>query len=193
MPASARSTSPLSATTTLAPPRPATRPDDEDGQSATGASCTRSSARRSRLASGRVRTVTSRYACSPYERELDYRKDDFSVTNGPGPDPERRLESSRNVFAEVFGQQSPEEWIDTLVASLRCTSIAGVDFPTFPPAEFQNALHGHSGEGSLREVLTFYNFVVRHSLAVPEVARVRPGLHAGFRGRLGAYHAPLHA
>jgi SAM-dependent methyltransferase len=80
---------------------------------------------------------------------------------------ERRLESSRNVFADVFGQQSPEEWINTLVASLTCSSIAGVEFPTFPPPEFQDAVHGSSGEPSLREMLPFYTFVIRHGLAGP--------------------------
>jgi SAM-dependent methyltransferase len=78
-----------------------------------------------------------------------------------------RLESSRNVFADVFGQQSPEEWGDTVIASLTHPSIAGVEFPTFPSPEFQNALHGHSGEHSLREALAFYNFVTRYGLAGP--------------------------
>ncbi len=45
--------------------------------------------------------------------------------------------------------------------------IEGVEFPGFPPPEFQSQLHGHYGRHSIMEAASFYQFVCDQNLAGP--------------------------
>ena len=77
-----------------------------------------------------------------------------------------RLEG-QNLFRDVFGTKSMEEWTQTLIASIASRQIDGVEFPTFPPDEMQNRIHGHCGAHSIVEAGTFYKFACDHGLAGP--------------------------
>lgn len=90
-----------------------------------------------------------------------------------------RLESS-NVFIDVFGAQTPEDWTQTLIASMATREIEGVEFPTFPPEEMQNRIHGHSGAHSLTEAGTFYRFAYDHGIAGPSAPWYRKGYMLDF-------------
>lgn len=72
-----------------------------------------------------------------------------------------------NIFASVFGDHTAEQWRQVLVSSLTTRRINEVDFPTFPPAETQNRIHGHNGEASLNEADAFYRFACENNLAGP--------------------------
>jgi GT2 family glycosyltransferase/SAM-dependent methyltransferase len=64
-----------------------------------------------------------------------------------------------NIFQSAFGELSFEEWVNLLIRSISEPVIDGVEFPSFPPSELQNSIHGHSGAASLHEAASFYKFV----------------------------------
>jgi hypothetical protein len=72
-----------------------------------------------------------------------------------------------NLFADSFGALSQEEWTNTLIKSIENSTINGVEFPTFPPSETQNRIHGHDGATSLIEAGTFYKFACDNGIAGP--------------------------
>ena len=84
----------------------------------------------------------------------------------PRVDVDPRLEES-NVFAAVFGHLDNDAWLEVLVRSIDDRQIEGVEFPGFPPPEFQSQLHGHFGRHSLTEAASFYNFVHAKGLTGP--------------------------
>ena len=86
------------------------------------------------------------------------------ITEVPRPTFDPRLQSSRNVFADTFGRLSDEEWTEILIRSIEEHTIDGVEFPTFPSADFQNKIHGHNGAVSIRGAMTFRKFVVERGL-----------------------------
>lgn len=81
----------------------------------------------------------------------------------PRVDVDPRLEEA-NIFAAVFGSLTPEEWMELLARSIDERVIDGVEFPGFPPPEFQSQIHGHYGRQSLFEAAEFYKFVKSHGL-----------------------------
>lgn len=63
-----------------------------------------------------------------------------------------------------YANGSDQGYLNVLIRSLTEPKVGGVVFPTFPPAEFQQGIHGHSGEHSLREAFT-YAKLCRHYIA----------------------------
>jgi hypothetical protein len=92
-----------------------------------------------------------------------------------------RLDAS-NLFQDAFGELSLTDWHNVLVRSLANPHVDGVDFPTSPPNETQNRLHGHSGEASLAESFSFYRFACDHGIAGP----TSPGYKTGWMMDYGA-------
>lgn len=72
-----------------------------------------------------------------------------------------------NIFAKAFGSLTQDEWTQTLIDSIDTRTIDGVSFPTFPPAETQNRIHGHDNATSIIEAAAFYDFACRHNIAGP--------------------------
>ena len=72
-----------------------------------------------------------------------------------------------NVFADVFGSHPFEQWHEVWLEALRARSIMGVEFPTFPPTQLQNRVHGHDSAISLGEASALYRFACQHHLAGP--------------------------
>lgn len=91
-----------------------------------------------------------------------------AIVVAPLVDIDERL-SSDNVFKDLYGGLSSKEWLDFLVKSIDNKKIDGINFPTFPPIEFQSQLHGHFGSHSLAEAETFYSFAVNHGLLSKEI------------------------
>lgn len=87
-----------------------------------------------------------------------------SIVAIPRIDIDERLERE-NVFFEVFGGLSLDEWVNVLIQSIEQNIISGVEFPRFPPPELQDRIHGHSGAHSLREAADFYRFVYENNLS----------------------------
>ena len=75
--------------------------------------------------------------------------------------------SRDNIFAEVFGGLTSDQWRDTLIRSIVEPKIDGVEFPSFPSEELQNRIHGHSAAHSLREAASFYDFIRAQNLTGP--------------------------
>lgn len=82
----------------------------------------------------------------------------FPYVTTPRIDVDPRLEGP-NIFASNFGALSVDKWVDYLIRSIDEKVIDGVEFPTFPPPEFQSQLHGHFGRHSILEAASFYNFI----------------------------------
>jgi hypothetical protein len=53
--------------------------------------------------------------------------------------------------------------------------IDGVEFPGFPPPEFQSQIHGHFGRHSLLEAAAFYDFIRNQGLTWSGDTVVRQG------------------
>lgn len=92
----------------------------------------------------------------------------------PSVDFDQRLEYT-NVFADVFGDLTIEQWHKIILESLRQRNIDGVEFPSFPPVELQNRIHGHDSEASLSEAGAFYQFACDHNLSGPTAPWFRTG------------------
>ena len=84
----------------------------------------------------------------------------------PRVDIDPRLEAE-NIFSLKFGTSSLDEWIEILVRSIDERFIDGVEFPSFPPLEFQNQIHGHFGKHSILEAASFYRFIKDQCLTGP--------------------------
>jgi SAM-dependent methyltransferase len=87
---------------------------------------------------------------------------------------DQRLEYT-NVFSDVFGDHTVEKWHEIMLESLKKSTINGVEFPTFPPIELQNRIHGHDSEASVGEAGDFYRFACDHNLAGPTAQWFRTG------------------
>lgn len=85
----------------------------------------------------------------------------------PRIDFDQRLGQSNNLFSDVFGTLSPEEWSRTLVTSINTPTIDGVEFPSFPPEAMQSQLTGSSGEAGLRDAALLYQFLCERNLTGP--------------------------
>lgn len=94
-------------------------------------------------------------------------KSDLPYVTTPRIDVDPRLEES-NVFAFIFSELSVDEWVELLIRSIEERVIDGVEFPSFPPPEFQSQLHGHFGHHSLLEAASFYKFIRSHGLTGPQ-------------------------
>jgi SAM-dependent methyltransferase len=69
------------------------------------------------------------------------------------------LHASANIFRDLYGGLTDEEWRDLLIRSINEPEIDAIPFPLFPERELQDQMHGHSGEMSLNEAQEFYSFV----------------------------------
>jgi len=76
-----------------------------------------------------------------------------------------------NVFREVFGALSDEDWCEILVRSINEPTIEGVQFPSFPEEELQNHIHGNFGSSSLMEARDFFKFVKENTYKSGENVR----------------------
>ena len=85
-----------------------------------------------------------------------------------------RLESA-NIFSDVFGTLGHQEWNEVLVKSIDINKIETVEFPTFPPTELQNRIHGHDSITSLNEASEFYKLACDHNIAGPTSAAFQSG------------------
>jgi hypothetical protein len=94
---------------------------------------------------------------------------------------DKRLDEP-NVFSDVFGKLSNAEWEAVLKRSIKEPNIDGVDFPSFPPEEMQNRIHGHSAEVSLTEAAAFHQFACDHGIAGP----ASPAFGSGYMLDYGA-------
>jgi SAM-dependent methyltransferase len=63
-----------------------------------------------------------------------------------------------NVF-DKFSAQSDDQWIQTLIRSVKDPVIDGVEFPCFPDDALQAKIVGSSNESALLEAGNFYRFV----------------------------------
>jgi ubiquinone/menaquinone biosynthesis C-methylase UbiE len=80
-----------------------------------------------------------------------------------------------NVFSDVFGSLTHDEWNGVLINSITASNIEGVEFPTFPPVELQNRIHGHDGVASLNEAAAFYKFACDNKIAGPDSPKYQTG------------------
>lgn len=60
----------------------------------------------------------------------------------------------------------PEAYLDALLSSVSSPDVNGVRFPSFPPAELQDSIHGHSNETALREAFKFASICREHVTAL---------------------------
>jgi SAM-dependent methyltransferase len=98
---------------------------------------------------------------------------------------------NQNIFAESFGALSHEEWGSLLIASIDASNIEGVEFPTFPPAETQNRIHGHDGVSSVTESLEFYKFACDSGVAGPGASDFGSGYMLDFGSGWGRIVRPF--
>jgi Methyltransferase domain len=80
-----------------------------------------------------------------------------------------------NVFSDVFGSLTHDEWNGVLINSITASNIEGVEFPTFPPVELQNRIHGHDSVASLTEAAAFYKFACDNKISGPDAPWYQTG------------------
>ena len=71
----------------------------------------------------------------------------------------KKLATVGNLFQEVFGSVSDDEWRKILITSMSHRVIDSVEFPSFVDDNLQASIHGNFGENSVNEAFAFYNFV----------------------------------
>jgi SAM-dependent methyltransferase len=70
------------------------------------------------------------------------------------------LQRSRNLFRDAYSSSTDDQWQAIWLATLKDTSIAGLEFPALPEPELQLQIHGSSSwEMSMIEAFEFYKFV----------------------------------
>ena len=82
-----------------------------------------------------------------------------NVIHLPQPKYVVAVESSDNVFRDRFGHLTTEQWRDLLVRSISHPVIEGIQFPSYPDAEFQLQIHGECGADALRDPYHLYCFI----------------------------------
>lgn len=105
----------------------------------------------------------------------------LNINNGDIPriDFDKRLDSA-NIFADMFGNLDTNEWLEILIRSIEERIIDGVEFPSFPPPELQNRMHGSHGALALKEAAKFYSFVCNLGLTGPKAPWFKTGYMLDF-------------
>lgn len=80
------------------------------------------------------------------------------LTQIPKIEIDERL-NNPNIFNEVFGHLSVNDWEKVMLKSLNESIIDGVYFPSFPPKELQILINGLFGEHAIIEAFTLYKFL----------------------------------
>lgn len=112
------------------------------------------------------------------------------LTQIPQIEIDQRL-NNPNIFNEVFGHLSIDEWEKVMLRSLNESIIEGVYFPSFPPKELQSLVHGHFGEESIIEAFKLYRFLHSQGIVDPSTIYYMKGYFLDFGSGWGRILRPF--